>query len=139
MDDIDRAFDQTGQHVRHRVDAQCEPVASAGLDRDVSAYLVPAVCVRITGGKELHGVSAFLELRCEVRGIDDGAAGPGRQEGANLSDSHPIPPRRGRSEKWRSYRSSWYPCHSRSSHDSEPVGGLSCSVWMTCWIPPHQD
>src|SRR6266571_3637908 len=101
------------------------------MDRDVCAHLVRAVCAGIPGGKEIHSVSAFLELLGEVRTIDDGTAGPGRQEGANLSDSHLSPPVRGRSEKWHLFRCSLFRRHSQSSPDSESVGGLSSSAWMT--------
>jgi len=78
MDDIDGISDQAREDVRHRVDAKREPIASACLDRYVRAHLVPAVRVGVPGGKEVHGVSAFLELQGEVRRVDDGAAGPGR-------------------------------------------------------------
>src|SRR5713226_2009636 len=121
MDDIDGISDQARQDVRHRVDAKREPIASACLDRYVRAHLVPAVCVGVPGGKEVHGVSAFLELHGEVRTVDDGAARPGRQERANLCDPQTIPPIPVVREKSPS-TGSWFLAESRHPTGWSPVG-----------------
>ena len=116
------------QQVGHRVHAERHPECTTGVDGDIPVFQDDSVFGGRPGSIELDVMASPFQLECEVRRVDDGAAGPGRQEGANLSNSHPIPPRRGCSEKWPPHRRSWSPRHSRLSHDSEPVSGLSYSV-----------
>src|SRR5256886_1584447 len=61
MDDIDGTSHQSGQDIRHRVDAKGEPVAAARLDPDVVAHRLSGGGAGGPGSQEIHSVSPFLE------------------------------------------------------------------------------
>jgi hypothetical protein len=76
---------------------------------------------------ELDIVTPAREPECQVRGVDDRDAGPGRQERANLSDPQTIPPIPVVREESPS-ADSWFLAESRHPTGRSQVGrGLSQS------------